>query len=57
MMRFGVEPRAWANPDENATATINYTSGTTTSPKGVQLTHRNIWINAHPRPAPAGLGT
>ena len=41
----GVEPRAW-EPDENATATINYTSGTTARPKGVQLTHRNLWTNA-----------
>jgi len=39
------EPRAW-EPDENATATINYTSGTTARPKGVQITHRNIWTNA-----------
>ena len=46
VMRFAVEPRPWAEPDEDATATINYTSGTTASPKGVQLTHRNIWINA-----------
>jgi acyl-CoA synthetase (AMP-forming)/AMP-acid ligase II len=44
-MRFGVAPRAWT-PDENATATINYTSGTTARPKGVQLTHRNLWMNA-----------
>ena len=29
-----------------ATATINYTSGTTARPKGVQITHRNIWVNA-----------
>jgi len=42
----GVEPREWAQPDENATATINYTSGTTARPKGVQLTHRNVWLNA-----------
>ncbi|HET8665197.1 MAG TPA: AMP-binding protein [Nocardioides sp.] len=41
----GVESRAW-EPDENATATINYTSGTTARPKGVQITHRNIWTNA-----------
>ena len=39
------EPQPWAG-DESATATINYTSGTTARPKGVQLTHRNIWLNA-----------
>ncbi len=43
--RFGVEPEAWMR-DEDATATINYTSGTTARPKGVQLTHRNLWLNA-----------
>jgi fatty-acyl-CoA synthase len=37
--RFGVD-------DENATVSINYTSGTTARPKGVQLTHRNFWLNA-----------
>jgi fatty-acyl-CoA synthase len=41
----GVEPQPW-EPDENATACINYTSGTTARPKGVQITHRNIWVNA-----------
>ena len=46
LYRFDVEPRPWMEPDEDATATINYTSGTTARPKGVQLTHRNIWINA-----------
>lgn len=39
------EPQEWEG-DENATATINYTSGTTARPKGVQLTHRNNWLNA-----------
>jgi fatty-acyl-CoA synthase len=39
------EPRDWAG-DESATATLNYTSGTTARPKGVQLTHRNLWLNA-----------
>jgi acyl-CoA synthetase (AMP-forming)/AMP-acid ligase II len=42
----GVEPRPWDEPDENATATINYTSGTTARPKGVRLTHRSLWLNA-----------
>ena len=46
LYRLGVEPEPWAEPDENATATVNYTSGTTARPKGVQLTHRNLWINA-----------
>ena len=45
LMRFGVAPRPWT-PDEDATATINYTSGTTARPKGVQLTHRNLWLNS-----------
>lgn len=45
LMRFGVDPAPW-EADEDATATINYTSGTTARPKGVQLTHRNIWLNA-----------
>lgn len=45
LFRHGVEPAAW-ELDERATATINYTSGTTARPKGVQLTHRNLWINA-----------
>ncbi|MGZ4447625.1 MAG: AMP-binding protein [Nocardioides sp.] len=40
------DPRPWEAPDEGATATINYTSGTTARPKGVQLTHRNLWLNA-----------
>ena len=44
--RRAAEPEPWAEPDEDATATINYTSGTTARPKGVQLTHRNLWLNA-----------
>jgi acyl-CoA synthetase (AMP-forming)/AMP-acid ligase II len=46
LLRTGVEPEPWAAPDEDATATINYTSGTTARPKGVQLTHRTLWVNA-----------
>ncbi|MHB1928694.1 MAG: AMP-binding protein [Acidimicrobiales bacterium] len=41
----GAQPREWAG-DEDATCSINYTSGTTARPKGVQLTHRNCWLNA-----------
>jgi len=39
------QPVAW-DGDEDSTASINYTSGTTARPKGVQLTHRNCWLNA-----------
>ncbi len=46
LLRFDAETRPWADPDEDATATLNYTSGTTARPKGVQLTHRGIWLNA-----------
>jgi fatty-acyl-CoA synthase len=45
LLRYGTEPREW-DWDEDATASINYTSGTTARPKGVQLTHRNLWVNA-----------
>ena len=39
------EPEPWL-PDEDATASINYTSGTTARPKGVEQTHRARWTNA-----------
>lgn len=45
LYRFDLEPTAW-ELDEDATATINYTSGTTARPKGVEMTHRNLWVNA-----------
>lgn len=31
---------------ENDLITINYTSGTTSRPKGVMITHRNAWVNS-----------
>ena len=40
-----VEPEPW-EPDEDLTAVINYTSGTTARPKGVEQTHRSLWLNA-----------
>ncbi|MDQ1520681.1 MAG: hypothetical protein QOI55_1754 [Actinomycetota bacterium] len=46
LYRDGVDAEPWESPDEDATATINYTSGTTARPKGVQLTHRTLWVNA-----------
>jgi acyl-CoA synthetase (AMP-forming)/AMP-acid ligase II len=41
----GASPRTW-EADEDATCSVNYTSGTTARPKGVQMTHRNCWLNA-----------
>jgi fatty-acyl-CoA synthase len=32
--------------EESQLLTINYTSGTTSRPKGVMITHRNAWVNA-----------
>ena len=43
--RFGETPQPWA-PNEDETAVINYTSGTTARPKGVEQTHRSLWINS-----------
>ena len=38
----------FARPEihENDLLTINYTSGTTSRPKGVMITHRNAWMNS-----------
>ncbi|HEX3794651.1 MAG TPA: AMP-binding protein [Acidimicrobiales bacterium] len=41
----GAQPKPWA-AEEDGTCSVNYTSGTTARPKGVQLTHRNCWLNA-----------
>ena len=44
-LRKGAVPKGSVT-DENATLSINYTSGTTARPKGVELTHRACWLNA-----------
>ena len=46
LMRFDREPEPWTDASEEAVASINYTSGTTARPKGVELTHRNLYLNA-----------
>src|SRR3546814_16256441 len=40
------EPEPWHDQDEDATATINYTRGTTARPKGLELTNRNLWTTS-----------
>jgi acyl-CoA synthetase (AMP-forming)/AMP-acid ligase II len=45
LLRANAKPK-YQVTDENATVSINYTSGTTARPKGVQLTHRGFWLNA-----------
>jgi long-chain acyl-CoA synthetase len=48
---------AWADTDDEDTAVILYTSGTTGKPKGAELTHANLSRNAQSSRDLFGLGT
>jgi fatty-acyl-CoA synthase len=50
------DPLAWTVDDEDATISINYTSGTTGRPKGVMYTHRGAYLNALGENITAGHG-
>lgn len=45
-LRDAPQPSEPVPISEHDLLTINYTSGTTSRPKGVMITHRNAWMNA-----------
>jgi fatty-acyl-CoA synthase len=49
-----LEPESWLE-DEEETISINYTSGTTGQPKGVQYTYRGAYLNALSEVIVAGM--
>lgn len=46
LARGSDDPLPWSVEDERSTISINYTSGTTGSPKGVMYHHRGAYLNA-----------
>ncbi|GAY12881.1 acyl--CoA ligase family protein [Pseudonocardia sp. N23] len=46
LARGSDEPWVWEVDDEDRALSINYTSGTTGKPKGVQYTHRGAYLNS-----------
>ncbi|MDQ0377240.1 acyl--CoA ligase family protein [Amycolatopsis thermophila] len=46
LARGSDEPLPWSVADERSTISINYTSGTTGRPKGVQYHHRGVYLNS-----------
>jgi len=48
-------PRPEPGIGENELVSINYTSGTTSRPKGVMMTHRNCYLNAYNMIAHLGI--